>query len=87
MLAEAADFCPNCVIRPTPAAVYGFQLRPVISAAPSLNPVISNVMGLPAAGAVNLPSVPKVSVPVAPGISKGVPAVPAVTSSPGIVTL
>src|SRR5262249_20868638 len=85
-LAEGADDCPNCVIRPTPAVGYGSQSR-CISAAPLVSPGMSKLMGGAAAGDVKRPARRRVSVPRAPEISRGVRAVPPLTSSPGIVTL
>src|SRR3954452_13516114 len=84
-LADGADGCPNWVIRPTPAAVYGFQVM-FISAAPSVRPVMLKVIGAPAAGSVNLPRLSKASDPLAPETSNGVPAVPPETSFPDIAT-
>src|SRR5579863_396780 len=84
-LAEEDDGWPNCVMRPAPALVYGFQLR-FMSDAPSVNPGMVNAMGLPFAGLVNWPVLSKVIEPLAPEIGNGVPAVPPLISSPGIVT-
>src|SRR5579863_6099909 len=56
------------------------------SAAPSDNPpVVVTLTGAPAAGLVKTPPVLKVREPVVREV--GVPAVPPVTSSPGMVTL
>src|ERR1035441_5217820 len=57
-----------------------------MSLAPSASPVMAMGMGAPSAGDVNWPLASKVRVPEAPEIAEGVPAVPPLTSSPGMLT-
>ena len=57
-----------------------------MSLAPSASPAMLNAIGVPSGGSASLPLLSNVRVPLAPEIETGVPAVPPLTSSPGMLT-